>query len=46
MFELGAVPGRVDAYTYSAEDEDFSKNALHLGSLGVRQSEGSFCRGC
>ena len=30
MFQLGAVPGRVDAFTYSAEDEDFSKNALHL----------------
>jgi GPI ethanolamine phosphate transferase 1 len=30
MFEHGAVPGRVDAYTYSAEDEDFSQDALHL----------------
>ncbi|APA13727.1 hypothetical protein sscle_11g084970 [Sclerotinia sclerotiorum 1980 UF-70] len=30
MFQLGAVPGRVDAYTYSAEEEDFSKAALHL----------------
>lgn len=30
MFELGAVPGRVDAFTYAAEEEDFSKNALHL----------------
>lgn len=30
MFELGAVPGRVDAYTYSAEEEDFSKDALNL----------------
>ena len=30
MFELGAVPGRVDAYTYSAEDEDYSQDALHL----------------
>lgn len=30
MFQLGAVPGRVDAYTYSAEDEDASKNALFL----------------
>lgn len=24
MFEQGAVPGRIDAYCYSAEDEDFS----------------------
>lgn len=30
MFELGAVPGRVDAYTYGAEDEDFSQEAVHL----------------
>ena len=30
MFELGAVPGRVDAYTYAAEDEDFSQDALQL----------------
>lgn len=30
MFEQGAVPGRVDAYTYDAELEDFSKDALHL----------------
>lgn len=30
MFEHGAVPGRVDAYTYDAEFEDFSKDATHL----------------
>ena len=30
MFELGAVPGRVDSFTYSSEDEDFSKNGEHL----------------
>ncbi|KAF2260733.1 PigN-domain-containing protein [Lojkania enalia] len=30
MFEQGAVPGRVDADTYSAEEEDFSKDALEL----------------
>ena len=30
MFERGAVPGRVDAYMYEAELEDFSKDALHL----------------
>ncbi len=30
MFEQGAVPGRVDAYTYGAELEDFSQDALVL----------------
>jgi phosphatidylinositol glycan class N len=30
MFEHGAVPGRVDAYTYGAELEDFSSDALVL----------------
>lgn len=30
MFEHGAVPGRVDAYTYGAEAEDFSQDATHL----------------
>lgn len=30
MFELGAVPGRVDAFSYAAEDEDFSQDATHL----------------
>ncbi len=30
MFELGAEPGRVDSYTYSAEFEDFSQEAHHL----------------
>jgi len=30
MFEQGAVPGRVDAFTYPAEIEDFSQDALHL----------------
>lgn len=30
MFETGASPGRVDAYMYDAEFEDFSKDALHL----------------
>lgn len=30
MFELGAVPGRVDSYTYGAEFEDFSQEATHL----------------
>ncbi|GAB1319051.1 Glycosyl phosphatidyl inositol anchor synthesis [Madurella fahalii] len=30
MFEHGAVPGRVDAYTYGAELEDFSSDAVVL----------------
>ncbi|CAE7174104.1 hypothetical protein PTNB85_03612 [Pyrenophora teres f. teres] len=30
MFETGAVPGRVDAYCYGAEEEDFSKDAWML----------------
>ena len=30
MFEKGAVEGRVDAFTYSAEEEDASKNAEQL----------------
>lgn len=30
MFQLGAVPGRVDSFTYAAEDEDFSQDAVHL----------------
>lgn len=30
MFEQGAVPGRVDAYMYGAEEEDFSQDATHL----------------
>lgn len=30
MFQLGAVPGRVDAYTYAAEDEDSSQDAVLL----------------
>ncbi|CAI0646426.1 unnamed protein product [Colletotrichum noveboracense] len=30
MFETGAVPGRVDSYTYGHEFEDFSSDALEL----------------
>jgi phosphatidylinositol glycan class N len=30
MFEAGAVPGRVDAYCYAAEEEDSSKDAWVL----------------
>lgn len=30
MFEQGATPGRVDAFTYGAEAEDFTSNAVEL----------------
>lgn len=30
MFETGATPGRVDAFCYDAEFEDFSQEAVHL----------------
>lgn len=30
MFEHGATPGRIDAYCYDADFEDFSQDALHL----------------
>lgn len=30
MFEHGAVPGRVEAFMYDSEFEDFSKDATHL----------------
>ncbi|RDL33711.1 putative GPI ethanolamine phosphate transferase 1 [Venustampulla echinocandica] len=30
MFQLGAVPGRVDADAYGSEFEDFSQDAVHL----------------
>ncbi|KAL6703846.1 Glycosyl phosphatidyl inositol anchor synthesis [Coniothyrium glycines] len=30
MFETGAVPGRVDAYCYAAEEEDWTKDAWVL----------------
>lgn len=30
MFEEGAVPGRIDAYTYGAEAEDFTSDAVLL----------------
>src|SRR5215469_586442 len=30
MFREGAVPGRIDAYTYGAEAEDFTADAVEL----------------
>ncbi|RYP35264.1 hypothetical protein DL766_002607 [Monosporascus sp. MC13-8B] len=30
MFEKGATPGRIDAFCYDAEFEDFSQDAVHL----------------
>ncbi|KAJ1333573.1 GPI ethanolamine phosphate transferase 1 [Microdochium nivale] len=30
MFEQGATPGKIDAYCYAPEFEDFSQDALHL----------------
>lgn len=30
MFETGATPGKIDAYCYDAEFEDFSQDAVHL----------------
>ncbi|KAM0810915.1 putative GPI ethanolamine phosphate transferase 1 [Seiridium cardinale] len=30
MFEIGATPGRIDAYCYDAEFEDFTADAVHL----------------
>lgn len=30
MFDKGATPGRIDAYCYDAEFEDFTQDALHL----------------
>ncbi|KAI1436326.1 PigN-domain-containing protein [Xylaria sp. CBS 124048] len=30
MFEHGATPGRIDAYCYDADFEDFSQDAIHL----------------
>lgn len=30
MFQMGAVPGRVDAYTYESDDEDFSSDSTIL----------------
>ncbi|KAF2152046.1 putative phosphatidylinositolglycan class N [Myriangium duriaei CBS 260.36] len=42
MFAEGAVPGRVDAYTYGAEMEDFSKDATVLDDWVFDRVKGFF----
>ncbi|KAK6006067.1 hypothetical protein QM012_006477 [Aureobasidium pullulans] len=42
MFQEGAVPGRVDAFMYGAEEEDFSKDALHLDTWVFERVEELF----
>lgn len=42
MFQLGAVHGRVDAYTYGAEAEDFSKDATELDTWVFDEVKGLF----
>ncbi|KAG9889032.1 PigN-domain-containing protein, partial [Aureobasidium melanogenum] len=42
MFQQGAVPGRVDAFMYGAEEEDFSKDALHLDTWVFERVEELF----
>jgi GPI ethanolamine phosphate transferase 1 len=42
MFETGSVPGRVDAYTYGAEMEDFSQDALELDYWVFERVKGLF----
>ncbi|KAG9686847.1 PigN-domain-containing protein, partial [Aureobasidium melanogenum] len=42
MFQDGAVPGRVDAFMYGAEEEDFSKDALHLDTWVFERVEELF----
>lgn len=44
MFQLGAVPGRVDAYSYPAEDEDFSRDAAQLDTWVFSQVDSFFSR--
>ncbi|RKF54520.1 GPI ethanolamine phosphate transferase 1 [Erysiphe neolycopersici] len=44
MFQLGAVPGRVDAYSYPAEDEDFSQDAAQLDTWVFNQVDGFFSK--
>lgn len=42
MFEQGAVPGRVDAFCYGHEDEDFSKDAWVLDEWVFERVKGLF----
>lgn len=42
MFEQGAVPGRIDAYCYGAEEEDFSKDATALDTWVFERVKGLF----
>jgi GPI ethanolamine phosphate transferase 1 len=42
MFETGSVPGRVEAYTYGAEMEDFSQDALQLDYWVFERVKGLF----
>jgi phosphatidylinositol glycan class N len=44
MFQEGAVPGRVDADMYGAEEEDFSKDATHLDTWVFDRVEELFAR--
>ncbi|KAK4958616.1 Glycosyl phosphatidyl inositol anchor synthesis, partial [Elasticomyces elasticus] len=42
MFKEGAVPGRVDSFTYGAEFEDFSKDATELDTWVFERVKGLF----
>ncbi|RKF83047.1 GPI ethanolamine phosphate transferase 1 [Golovinomyces cichoracearum] len=42
MFQLGAVPGRVDAFSYAPEDEDFSQDAIQLDTWVFKKVESFF----
>jgi phosphatidylinositol glycan class N len=42
MFETGAVPGRVDAWTYGAEMEDYSQDATQLDHWVFKRVKGLF----
>ena len=44
MFQEGAVPGRVVADMYGAEEEDFSKDATHLDTWVFDRVEELFAR--
>ncbi|EON66176.1 GPI ethanolamine phosphate transferase 1 [Coniosporium apollinis CBS 100218] len=42
MFQEGAVPGRVDAYMYGAEAEDYTLDATHLDTWVFERVKGLF----